>query len=213
MIKHKGHSTNAMAIRLLQMLIGLFLISTLSPSYAAENEKVKLCIACHSKDIANASFAYPDLNGLHPEYIIKQMKDFKSNKRASLFMGPLSTQVEDKDLEAIANYFSALPRIPDNAVDQNLAKQGEKIFNSGFPGRMDACTKCHGNEGEGTAKYPRINAQHPQYLVQELKRFKSGERNNDANEEMRKIARQLNEAEMSALAQYITGLKEEELQE
>ncbi len=196
-----------------QTMVGLFLISMLSPTYAADNEKVKLCTACHSKDIANASFAYPDLNGLHPEYIIKQMKDFKSNKRASLFMGPLSTQVEDKDLEAIANYFSALPRISDNTVDLNLAKQGEKIFNSGFPGRMDACTKCHGNEGEGTAKYPRINGQHPQYLVQELKRFKSGERNNDINEEMRKIARQLTELEMSALAQYITGLKEEELQE
>ena len=78
---------------------------------------------------------------------------------------------------------------------------------------MDACTKCHGNEGEGTSKYPRLNGQHPQYVVQELKNFKSGKRSNDANEEMRKIARQLSESDMQAVAHYLASLKEEMLEE
>lgn len=215
MTKLNSHQiTTLFTKNILLSAVVTFYFILMSPALsAAENEKVQLCIACHNKDTNNVGFAYPDLMGLKPEYIIKQLKDYQSGKRESLFMGPISTQIAEKDFELIANYFSEKPRIPDDATDPELRKQGEHIFTKGFPGRMDACTKCHGNEGEGTAKYPRLNGQHPQYLVQELKNFKSGKRSNDANEEMRKIARQLTESDMQAVAHYLASLKEEMLEE
>lgn len=196
---------------LLRVLIVSILGLLLTPVYAAEDDKAKLCTSCHSKDVNHSLLVYPELTGLHPDYFIKQMRDFKSGKRKSLFMEPISTQVEDKDFLAIANYFSAQPRVPGAVRDAALAKQGKKIFDSGYPGKMDACVKCHGNEGEGTAKYPRLNGQHPKYLVQQLQDFKNGVRNNDNNNEMSNVAKQLSDADMLALAEYIFALVEEEL--
>lgn len=199
--------------RVLYTVATAFFAALVSPVYAANDGKLGLCTSCHSKDVDHTILVYPELTGMHTEYIMKQMLDFKSGKRKSLFMEPISTQVDEKDIVAIANYYSAQPRVPGAVRDAALAKQGEKIFASGFAGKMDACAKCHGNEGEGTAKYPRLNGQHPKYLVQQLQDFKNGVRNNDNNNEMSKIAKQLSEQDMAALAEYIFALKEEPLYE
>jgi cytochrome c553 len=57
------------------------------------------------------------------------------------------------------------------------------------------------------AQYPRIGGQHPEYTLAQLKAFRAGERANDANAMMRSVAAKLTDAEMSALAEYIAGLK------
>ncbi|NOT66271.1 MAG: cytochrome c4 [Methylotenera sp.] len=206
----------------LQQAVGLLTLALMvSPSYASDatrsdhewQEKINLCTSCHTVDGNSATPDYPKLSGLHTDYIVKQLTDFKAGKRTSLFMGPIITQIEEKEFKALAEYFSAKKRVPEVAVASELAAQGKKIFESGFVGRVDACSKCHGNEGEGTKTYPRLNGQHSKYIVSQLQNLKSGARSNDNNEEMRKVAKQLSEPEMKAVAEYIASLKEEEPQE
>ena len=73
-----------------------------------------------------------------------------------------------------------------------------------------ACTACHAptGNGNGPAKFPALAGQWPEYTVQQLKAFQSGERHNDGDGKMmRTTALDMNEQEMQAVAAYIYGLK------
>ena len=60
----------------------------------------------------------------------------------------------------------------------------------------ERCHLCHGKEGEGSsAIYPRLAAQNADYIVQQLKNFKSGARKGTMNE----MVSELTEEEMVAL--------------
>ena len=56
------------------------------------------------------------------------------------------------------------------------------------------------------AQYPRLSGQHAQYIVEQLKAFRSGARANDVNGVMRGVAARLSDHEIDAVADYIDGL-------
>ena len=56
-------------------------------------------------------------------------------------------------------------------------------------------------------KYPRLNAQHSEYTLAQLKAFRLELRKNDPSAVMRTIAQKLTEQEMKAVADYIQGLR------
>ena len=71
------------------------------------------------------------------------------------------------------------------------------------------CIGCHGIEGYKTAfpsvyHVPRISGQQPQYIVNALKAYKSGERSHPS---MRGIAATLTEQQMQELAEYYGARK------
>ena len=47
----------------------------------------KVCAACHAADGNRGSPAYPILQGQHPEYLAKQLHEFKNGTRASMLPG------------------------------------------------------------------------------------------------------------------------------
>lgn len=62
------------------------------------------------------------------------------------------------------------------------------------------CVACHGTNGVGTGPtFPNINGQHPNYLYDQLKRYRSGER---VNIIMNEQVKQLSLAELDLLARY-----------
>lgn len=70
--------------------------------------------------------------------------------------------------------------------------------------KISMCVGCHGVPGYKTAfptvyHVPRISGQHPTYLVNALKAYKSGERNHPS---MVGIASSLSEQDMADLAAY-----------
>ena len=70
--------------------------------------------------------------------------------------------------------------------------------------KVQMCQGCHGIEGWRTAfpevyKVPRIAGQHPQYFVNALKAYRSGERTHPS---MRGIAATLSDQDMADLAAY-----------
>jgi len=71
-----------------------------------------------------------------------------------------------------------------------------------------ACTACHGPAGAGVpAQFPRLAGQYAEYTAAQLKAFRAGERSNDPNRMMRALAEKLSDGEISALAEYIAGLR------
>jgi cytochrome c553 len=71
-----------------------------------------------------------------------------------------------------------------------------------------ACAGCHSPNGAGIpTQYPRLAGQHADYIAAQLKAFRAGDRANDPNQMMRATAVRLDDKEIAALAEYLSGLR------
>ena len=143
-------------------------------------------------------------------YLLKQLKEIKSGARAIPEMTGLLDAMSDDELAAIAAHYAGKTMVGGQA-NPALVELGQKIYRAGNPeSGVAACTACHGPAGKGitSAGYPALPGQHAQNTVSTLKKFYSGERNNDPNAMMRTIAAKMKENEMEAVAAYIQGLYE-----
>jgi cytochrome c553 len=189
----------------------VFMVSIMLPLAAqAEGEPNALCTGCHNEDGNSVTPEFPKLAGLDAVYIAKQIKDFKNDKRVSEIMGPMANQIPDKDIGLLASYFSKQKRSVGIVTDQQLAAQGQQIYDDGIvSSAVPACSGCHGEKGEGTDKFPRLAGQHTVYLITQMNNFKNAVRNNDPRKVMRAITMRMTEQDMKAAAEYITRLKGE----
>jgi cytochrome c553 len=118
-------------------------------------------------------------------------------------------------MKALGIYYSQQKPKPQAAKDAALVAAGQKIFRGGDTANgTPACSACHLPNGAGVAKnYPRVGGQHADYTYAQLKAFKSGERGADKEGKdangmiMATIAQRLTDAQMKALAEYMSGLR------
>ena len=167
-----------------------------------------VCAACHGADGNSGSPEYPKLAGQHPEYIYKQLVEFKSGKRANAIMMGMSATLQEEDMKNIAAWLAHNAQKPGYAKDKDLAALGEKIYRGGIADRsIPACSGCHSPNGSGIpAQYPRLRGQHADYIASQLTQFREGIRNN--NLQMTQVAAKLNDREIKALADYAAGLRD-----
>jgi len=65
------------------------------------------CVACHGADGAKTVAPdYPKLAGQPADYIVHALKDYKSGKRKNPIMAGIISGVDEKDFEALADFFS-----------------------------------------------------------------------------------------------------------
>jgi len=167
-----------------------------------------VCAACHGADGNSGSPEYPKLAGQHPEYIYKQLVEFKSGKRANAIMMGMAATLQEEDMKNIAGWLAHNAQKPGYAKDKDLAALGEKIYRGGIADRsIPACSGCHNPNGSGIpAQYPRLRGQHADYIASQLTQFRDGIRNN--NLQMTQVAAKLNDREIKALADYAAGLRD-----
>ncbi len=177
---------------------------------AASPEKIvnTVCAACHGVDGNSAIAMYPKLAGQHPEYLQKQLANFKSGERQNAIMSGMAAALSDADMAALAAYFSSQQARAGAATSNGKGSLGEKIYKGGIAANgVPACASCHGANGAGIpSQFPRMGGQHAEYTVTQLKAFRAGERHNDNAKVMRMIAKKLTDEEMAAVADYIQGL-------
>jgi cytochrome c553 len=68
-----------------------------------------------------------------------------------------------------------------------------------------ACTGCHGERGHGSEQMPRLAGQVATYLAAQIRNFGERVRTND-NATMHSIAAKMTDAEIRAVAEYLSGL-------
>lgn len=178
---------------------------------AAKAQKIvnDVCGACHATDGNSTSPAYPSLAGQSPEYIVKQLHEFKTGSRKNAIMAPNVTKLSDDDMLNLAAYFSAQQPKPRQAKDASLIAAGQKIYKGGNAGSgVPACASCHGPNGAGIPSlFPRLAGQHAKYVLSQLKNFRSGDRANDGGKMMQVIAKKMTDQEMKTVAEYVNGLR------
>jgi len=164
------------------------------------------CSLCHGMEGESASPVFPRLAAQHPEYMAKQLKDFREGRRKGT-MNEMAADLKDEEINGLANYFGAKPSKAKRPSDVDLAGIGKYIYEKGnkYTG-VAACASCHGPKAHGTVQLPRLAGQNVQYLETQLKEFNQRARTND-NAVMHSIASKLTELETVAVSSYIAGLE------
>ena len=165
-----------------------------------------VCSSCHGADGNAGAPIYPKLSQQHPEYLAKQLAEFKSGKRANAIMSGFAAGLSEDDMRNISAYLASTKAKPGFAKDKELATLGEKIYRGGIADRqVPACAGCHSPTGAGIpAQYPRLSGQHADYTISQLTQFRDGVRKNSL--QMNQVAAKLNDREIKALADYMAGL-------
>lgn len=197
----------------LRFVMGLLLgvLSATSASAADVADKATtiattVCVACHGADGNSTITANPRLAGQHPEYLVKQLQNFKSGERKNPVMEPMASTLSAEDVAGLAAYFGAQNPKTGNAKENGPGSEGEKIYKGGVMHvGIPACAACHGPNGAGIpVRFPRLAGQHAEYVTNQLKAFRSGERANGPM--MRAIAEKMTDRQIAAVADYIQGL-------
>lgn len=188
-------------------------------------QKAAVCMACHGPDgnspaLPDPAPPWPKLAGQVPEYIVKQLNDFKAGRRSNEQMSPQAQMVADADVADIAAFFASQKVNRQEATQKQVLARGEQLFlkGKGRPQVVAACVGCHGFNGVGNRDWakvmskapvilaPAIGGQHANYLLKQLKAYRDGSRNNDPGKVMTDIAARLDESEMIAVAEYLSTL-------
>ena len=172
-----------------------------------------VCQRCHGmQGEGDVRAKIPRLAGQTPDYLEKQLRDYKSGARDSEVMRNFAKPLNDADRAQVAEFFSGL-RTPHERLQtvvntdqwargQQLAHQGSEVI------RVQACDNCHGPDGSGIAfSAPSLAGQSAVYLVSQLKAWQQGTRKNDAGKFMASVAKQLGDSDVVALAAYFSSLE------
>ena len=211
-------SSAAIAADVTPPVIGAAPVAAQHATAAAEHERVKpdlvkgqtlstnVCSACHTNDGSRGSPANPILQGQHPEYLVKQLTEFKAGKRVNVIMTGIASALSEDDMRNVAAFYGSKHAKPGFAKVKESVALGEKIYRGGIADRsIPACAGCHSPTGAGIpAQYPRLAGQHADYTETQLVAWRSGARHNSI--QMTGVAAKMNDREIKAVADYIAGL-------
>jgi cytochrome c553 len=181
----------------------------------AETIVKEVCSACHGLDGNSASAVNPSIAGQPAEYITLQLTHFQSGLRANPVMQGMAAPLKPEDMKALGSYYSQQKPKGLAAKDAALVTAGQKRYRGGDAAAgIPACAACHAPNGAGVPKnYPRLAGQYADYTYAQLKSFKAGERGNDKDGKdvngriMGMIAAKMSDAQMKAVAEYVSGLR------
>lgn len=182
---------------------------------------VLACVTCHGDAGTSALEANPHLAHQPYEYIVKQLNDFRpaaegqsaarlSTDGAPSIMATIVANMTPEEMRNVAFYLSQQELdLEKAATATNLETldRGQKIWRGGLPERgVPACAACHAPNGAGIpGQYPGLSGQFPSYIAEQLRLFRSGDRNNQVM--MHEIADRMNDKDIDAVADYAAGLR------
>jgi cytochrome c553 len=180
------------------------LCATACPAQAQDLEagrkKAEACVACHGPNGNSADPLFPMLAGQTARYTYLQLKDFKEGRRTEPRMDPFIAGLSREDMFDLAAFFAAQKPRP-NAFKADPARVAR--------GKAKAdevlCTMCHLGGFIGQNEIPRVAGQHYEYVVKQMRDFRTGRRTNDAGN-MASVTKTLSERDIEDLAHFLTSL-------
>jgi cytochrome c553 len=176
--------------------------------------KVAYCKTCHgvSAQGFRGAFPMPRLAGQQPEYLQNQLRAFIERRRTNPVMFNVAHVLSPPMLTALATHFKDLNPKPLGGAPKELVAAGKKIYEEGVPNAdVPPCASCHGPEAKGADAFPRLAGQLNDYIVRRLTNWEK-ERGQDKDKPdtsaiMQPIAHELTEAQVRAVAAYVSNLE------
>ncbi len=168
------------------------------------------CSKCHGTTGLSISPIFPNLARQQKTYIEAQLKLFRQRERsdphARAFMWGIAQDLNDDQIEGVAQYFASQPPARGTASrSPALREKGKSIYENGVLDHgVIACMTCHGPNAEGQADnaFPRLAGQHRDYLKLQLEYFHALLRENPV---MQGVAASLTNDEIAAVAEYLAS--------
>jgi cytochrome c553 len=182
----------------------------LEPDRAHGAELFRSCAECHGADgSGSADGAVPVIAGQHVSVLVKQLVDFRHDRRWSERMQGAAKQHQlagPQDLLDVSAFAESLERpTPRDDVVRDHATQleGQRVY-------FRDCEGCHGRLGQGELRRmrPRLAGQHYPYLVKQLNETAAGERPGMDAAHVKLIGA-LSVTERAAVAEFLAGLTPE----
>ena len=176
--------------------------------------KTDYCKTCHgvSGQGFRGSFPMPRLAGQQPEYLKNQLQAFIERRRTNPVMFNVAHVLNPPMLTALSTYFKDLDPKPLGGAPRELAAAGKKIYEEGVPSaEVPPCASCHGPDAKGADAFPRLAGQLNDYVVRKLTNWDKERGQDKANPDnsaiMQPIAHNLTEAQIKAVAAYLSYLE------
>src|SRR5512139_586946 len=147
--------------------------ASLAAAIQRGQKDASVCRHCHGVGGNSMMPDVPNLASQNAAYLLEQMNKFVLGQRkSSAFMEGMIKALTPEERINIALFLSQQPvaRKPASMGVQDDA--GKRLYGQ-------VCFHCHGTDGTGSRKIPRIAGQQPQYVMDSLKRYRSGSFFND----------------------------------
>lgn len=185
---------------LVLVALNVFSISAHAQNIEAGKKKAEACAACHGVDGNAVATMFPTLAGQNARYLYLQLKDYKEGRRQNPMMSAMAANLAKEDMQDLAAYFASQKQ-----QRSTFKADPERIKAGAAKAEESLCAMCHMGGMSGQNEIPRVAGQHPDYVLMQLKNFKSRERRNDAGN-MTSLAQTLSENDMENLAHWISSL-------
>jgi cytochrome c553 len=176
--------------------------------------KTDYCKTCHGIDGQGfrGSYPMPRLAGQQPEYIENQLKAFIEHRRNNPVMFNVAHVLSPAMLAGLTAEFKSLNPKPLGGAPKANVAEGKKIYEDGVPSaNVPPCASCHGPEAKGDGQFPRLAGQLNDYVIRKLtnwdKERGQDKANPDSSAIMQPIAHDLTEAQVKAIAAYVSQLE------
>jgi cytochrome c553 len=146
----------------------------------------------------------PNLAGQYPEVIYKQLLDYQRGARTDPVMNAMAASLTNDNVLDLTHYYASLRREKTNLALTDapaLVRVGDPMRN------IAPCVSCHG-VGDRKKGAPSLSGEPKTYLKAQLAAFASGSRKNDANADMRSVARRLSDADRNTVVNYYAGISQ-----
>jgi cytochrome c553 len=176
--------------------------------------KLAYCKTCHglSGQGYRGANPMPRLAGQQPEYLENQLHAFIERRRTNPIMNNVAHVLSPAMVTALAAHFKSLDVKPLGGAPRELIPEGKKIYQEGIPGSdIPPCASCHGPEAKGDGAFPRLAGQLNDYILRKLVNWSKERGQDPANPDtsaiMEPIAHGLTEAQVKAVAAYLSYLE------
>lgn len=171
----------------------------------AGRERTILCQYCHGEDGNSLKSDVPNLAGQNASYLLDQIDQFAKGTRKDYVMNKLADNFTAEDKINVAVFYYSMAVKP-QVTDAALAAKGKPLFDS-------VCINCHGAQGHGNQRLPRLAGQQTDYIKVALKTFRTnattpggGTGSKRRSEIMESVAKGLTDAQIEAAAAYVGQL-------
>ena len=176
--------------------------------------KFDYCKTCHGIEGQGfrGSYPMPRLAGQQPEYLTNQLQAFIERRRNNPVMFNVAHVLTTEMEKALAEHFKALNPKPLDGLSRENVSEGKRIYLEGVQkADVPACASCHGDDARGRDAFPRLAGQLHDYVYRKLtnwdKERGQDKRNPDNSAIMQPIAHNLTEAQIKAVAAYVSQLE------
>ena len=188
------------------------------PARAVSTQELKAktdyCKTCHgvSAQGFRGAFPMPRLAGQQPEYLKNQLQAFIERRRTNPVMFNVAHVLSPPLLTALSTYFQELNPKPLGGGSKELVSPGKQIYEEGVPkAEVPPCASCHGPDAKGADAFPRLAGQLHDYIFRKLTNWDKERGQDKANPDnsaiMQPIAHNLTEAQIKAVAAYLSYLE------